>query len=78
MSETSLHISALRSLHLVEGLRCLLVVIEWRQQSGLHPRAQLLHLGGVKTEVLAREGAHANELEVATYDIPYHRQLVNP
>ena len=44
---------ALGGLHLVDGFRGVTVIIERGKKAGLHLDAQLLHLGGVETEIVA-------------------------
>ena len=51
--QVGLDVFALGGLHLFDGLRGVAVVIEGGEEPGLHLGAQLLHLGGVETEIVA-------------------------
>ena len=54
------------------------VVIEGGQEPGLHLGAQLLHLRGVETEIVARKGTHTDELALALKHINEHGEFVDP
>ncbi len=54
------------------------VVIEGGQEPGLHLGAQLLHLGGVEAEIVARKRANTDELALALEHVDEHGEFVDP
>lgn len=54
------------------------VVIEGGQEPGLHLDTQLLHLGGVEAEIVARKRPHTDELALALEHVNEHGELVDP
>ena len=73
--QVGLDVFALGGLHLVDGLGGVAVVIEGGQESGLHLGAQLLHLGGVEAEIVARKRANTDELTLALEHVEEHGEL---
>ena len=56
----------------------MLLVVERRQQPGLGLDTQGLQFGCVEAEVLPAQRPDAHQLEVATQQVPHHRQFVEP
>jgi len=76
--QVGLDVFALGGLHLIDGLGGVAVVIEGGQEAGLYLDAQLLHIGGVETEIVTREGTHTDELALALEHVDEHREFVEP
>ena len=73
-----LDVAALGGLDIVQGDGGLLVEIKGRQEAGLDTDVQLLHFGCIEAEIMAAQGAHADQFHLPLEDVDQHRELVQP
>lgn len=71
-----IEIAHFRGLDLLQRFRK--VIIKGRDESGFETDAPLLQFRGIEAEVVAAEGAHAHQFDIAAHPVPEAGQLVEP